>query len=394
MPPERPAPTTSAPTLTDPTPSARALPTGVRPVDGETPSSVFTRLAAANGITPAALWGHLRTLDPGLPYAHQPDRCTGNLEQLAGIRAGWFAEQHHRYLVPRRCPHNRWELAVCATCSHLPAPRAGCVRCAGGQSTEVSTRDGLVCLTHGQYTDADLRVDVREDADYLIAERSFRTQLAGRGVTTGSGELHLAVHLLAWWTRNDPAPHLTDRADQAPSPGSDSARVAFSLYPEAVSLTGMLTDPGFVSYLLSPTWGPATQAALLTAAVRGVLDGDPDSEFLDRAHTVIAHGRRAVIAAYGMVGASTSRRNRGFERALAGAAVTHRACLLRHIDTIRLPNTPAPRGGRPAPTNFRITRAAHAPDEDLTLPAPDATTAPRRAERRRRLPSDGKPVRR
>lgn len=353
--------------------------------------SVFIRLATVNGITPAALWGHLRTLDPGLPYAHEPDRCTGNLEQLAGIRPGWFAEQHARHLVPRRCPHNRWQLTICAACSHLPAPRSGCVRCAGGHPTQISTRNGLVCLTHGQYTDANLRVDVRADPAYVRAERNFRHGLAPRGVTTGSGELQLAAHLLAWWTRHDPAPHITSRASRTLSAHTDPVQISFSLYPEAVALAGMLTDPGFVSYLLSPTWGPRTQAALLTAAVRGLSDGDPDDGFLDRAHEVIDRGRRAVVAAYGLVGGGTGRRNRGFERALASAAVTHRACLLRHIDTIRLPNTPAPRGGRPAPAISRVTKAAHLPDEDLTMPTIEEMIR-RGAGRSGSPPSDGEPV--
>lgn len=331
----------------------RTLPTTIRTVAGETPASVLRRTAHANALTETQLWGHLRTLNPDLPVPRDPEAATGALEALAGLRRGWFADQRTRNAVPRRCPHNQWTLTVCTRCSKQPPEKTGCARCSAGEPTTVQIRTGAVCLKHHRYTLHGLHIDLPPGSHHLMAERLFRQHLAPRGITTGSGELQTAAHIL------HDAITIPHTAPTAATPAEEF----YAHYPLIIRLTEILTDPGFVSYLLSPTWGPHDQAALLAAAVDGVIGAAPADHFTERIHTAIAHGRRAVTAAYGMVGRGRTSRACTLERALASAAHTHRACLLRHLDAVRLPNIPAPGNKRRAPATAIIAQADHLPDD-------------------------------
>lgn len=300
----------------------RALPVPVRPVDGETPDSYFRRLATANALTPQGLWAHIRANNDQLPYERVLHRATAELEILGGLPPGWFAANRARHLLPIRCPHHGWRMRVCATCSRPPAVRPGCRRCADGTDTQIASRDGPVCLRHRQWVYGDDGgIDIAGMPAHLAAERRFRTALHDRGIGLETGELQLADRLLADWSR--------DHA--GPGPGSENHGSLFRAYPQIVRLTLTLTDPRFIETLLDPHWSPSQQALLLTRAITEITHEPPADTALAGVWDEIHAGRRAVEAAFGMLGRRQARKC-AWQRALCAAAYTHRACLLRHLD--------------------------------------------------------------
>jgi hypothetical protein len=310
--------------MTQPRPDfpLRALPVPVRPVDGETPDSYFRRLAPANALTLPQLWAHIRTTNERLPYERAPDRAIPELEALGSLPPDWFQTNRAHHLLPIRCPHNRWRMRVCVACSRPPAARAGCGRCAGGTATQVASRAGAICLRHRRWAHG-THLDITGMHTHLAAERLFRAVLHDRGIGLETGELQLADSLLSHWSREHPPP---DR----PAPLQEHGTF-FQSYPQIVRLTVTLTDPRFTSSLLDPHWSPSQQALLLSHAITDVTRQRPSDSTLEDLWAQVYTGRRAVEAAFGMLGRRQSRKC-AWERALCAAAYTHRACLLRHLD--------------------------------------------------------------
>lgn len=300
----------------------RALPVPVRPVDGETPDSYFRRLATANALTLPGLWAHIRANNDQLPYERVLHRATAELEILGSIPLDWFAVNRARHLLPIRCPHHGWRMRVCATCSRPPAVRPGCRRCAAGTDTQIASRDGAICLRHRLWVYGDDIAVVGMPA-HLVAEHRFRTALHDRGIGLETGELQLADRLLADWSREHPA--------SGPDAGSENRSSLFRAYPQIVRLTLTLTDSRFTETLLDPHWSPSQQALLLTRAITEITHEPAPDSALDGLWEEIHTGRRAVEAAFGMLGRRQSRKC-AWQRALCAAAYTHRACLLRHLD--------------------------------------------------------------
>jgi hypothetical protein len=309
-------------TLPSPTPSLRALPVPVRPVDGETPDSYFRRLAPANALTLPQLWAHIRAANEQLPYKQVLHRAAHELEALGGLPPDWFQANRAHHLLPVRCPHNRWRMRVCTACSRPPAVRAGCTRCAGGTATQVASRTGAICLRHRQWVHG-THLDISGMHAHFAAERLFRAVLHDRGIGLETGELQLADSLLSHWSREHAAP--------APSLPTDGHVTFFQSFPQIVRLAVTLTDPRFTSSLLDPHWSPSQQALLLSRAITEITRQPPSDSALDELWAQVYTGRRAVEAAFGMLG-RRQKRKCAWERALCAAAHTHRACLLRHLD--------------------------------------------------------------
>jgi hypothetical protein len=319
----------------------RALPGSVRPVDGETSESYFSRLATANSVAAESLWGYLRKLHTGLPVKRDPELATLELEALGGIPPLWFRGNRQRHLLPIRCPHTRWNMTVCATCSRLPSPQSGCLRCGHGYATQVTTRTGPICLRHNRwhYDSTDLRLT--ESAGHVAAEKTFRRTLTARGISLETGELRLASHLIRAW--------------EPPVLGAleASGGELFHTFPLAVDLAVALTDPEFVGLLLSPRWSPSEHATLLSMTITEVV-GHPQHTDADDLWETVNHHAEAVRAAYGMVGTRRSSRACTMQRAFYAAAYTHRACLLRHLDASQMPTVSNPKKGRPVPSSRRL----------------------------------------
>jgi hypothetical protein len=319
----------------------RALPISARPVDGETSESYFGRLATANSVPAESLWGYLRKLHAGLPIKRTAELATLELEILGGIPPLWFRNNRQHHLLPIRCPHTRWKMAICTTCSRLPAPQSGCLLCGHGHATQVTTRTGPICLRHNRWHYDSSDVDITQLAGHVDAEKVFRRTLTARGISLETGELHLASELILAWEQ----PELRGQ-------GTDGG-LLLPLFPLAVSLAVALTDPEFVELLLSPRWSPSQHATLLSMTITHLV-GHPERSDTDVLWQTVNHHARAVMAAYGMVG--TRRRSRActIERAFFTAAYTHRACLLRHLDAKQMPTISNPKHGRRAPSAQRL----------------------------------------
>ncbi|MEC5170678.1 hypothetical protein [Glaciihabitans sp. GrIS 2.15] len=338
----------------------RALPVSVHPVDGETSESYFQRLATANSLPTETLWGYLRQLHGGLPIKRDAEFATTQLEALGGLPEHWFNMNRNHHLLPIRCPHSKWKFGWCALCCRVPAPQSGCIRCSRGQLTQVTTRTGPICLHHARWHYQGTDVDVSDSPSYITAERRVRFELASRGISLDTGELQLANALLYDWagTFRKQAPQ--DRTAilgrlQHTQQSEDQLRFAFA-FPEAVRLTVTLTDPQFTELLLDPKWSPSQHAYLLSTAIAQIVGKPLSDPTVDSLWETIYMSRRAVDAAYGMVGTQRSSRQCRIQRAFSAAAYTHRACLLRHLDAKSLQNIRAIRSGPPAPSSRAIVK--------------------------------------
>ncbi len=319
----------------------RALPVTVRPVDGETSESYFQRLASVNSVPAESLWGYLRQLHAGLPVKRNAELATTELEHLGGLPSAWFSLNRQHHLLPIRCPHTRWQFAICPTCSCLPAETSGCVRCAHGKATRVTTRTGPICLHHKRWHHESSDIDIAEMPSHLAAEKAFRGTLTNRGISLATGELTLANQLAHAWSSTEPI-----------STEEDGTRF-FLLFPATVKLAIALTDPEFVELLLNPHWSPSEHATLLSMTITAVL-GHPERSDSGVLWKTVNHHASAVTVAYGMVGTRRRSRNCTMERAFFTAAYTHRACLLRHLDARHMPKISNPGQGRRAPSAQRL----------------------------------------
>ncbi len=355
----------------------RPLPRSVAAVLGETPDSYLLRLAIANAVTPSTLWSHLRQADPALPYKAAPQHATTLLEAYGGLPSGWFASDLARNLLPRRCPHTGWRyIGRCSRCCQPPAVQSGCLRCSAGQPTQVRLI-GPICLRHRIWHFDNTSIPIAGDPEYARAVRILHGRLLPLGVAAETGELQLAARLLTTWTRDRPYAavrwrwHVLTAARQVFDDDD-----AFWVFPEAVALAQTLTDPAFVSYLLSPAWSATLQVELLTAAIAGIVREEPPIVLSAAAAQVIAHSGEGVHTAYNIAGTRARRHKASFERALLVAARSHRACLLRHLDTVRLPSgnhLDQPRYAGYVSRSRVLVAADSQPDAD-EAPAPDAAS--------------------
>lgn len=186
-----------------------------------------------------------------------------------------------------------------------------------------------------------------------------------RGIALHTGELQLAVRLIL------AALHDVDGM-AAPARRATEFGVALDgsyedallcTYPEAVALTGILIDPEFLRCLLTPRFTAVDQVEIMQAAVAGVLHGVGGRALHETATIVVERSREAMMIAYGAVksyGVKTIRCD--FDKALIASARSTRACLLRHLDTVRVPSgwdTPL---WWPAPPTDVLNRAVVRPD--------------------------------
>lgn len=319
----------------------RALPIPIRPVDGETSESYFGRLTTANSVPAESLWGYLRKLRAGLPVKRNAELATLELEVLGGIPPLWFRNNRQHHLLPIRCPHTRWNMAICTTCSRLPARQSGCLHCGHGYATQVTTRTGPICLRHNRWHYDSSDIQIAKSAGYVDAEKVFRRTLTARGISLETGELRVASELVRGWEPPEPGPLAADGGQ------------LLHTFPLAVSLAVALTDPEFVELLLSPRWSPSQHATLLSMTITDVV-GHPERSDTDVLWQTVNDHAKAVRAAYGMVGTRRSSRACTIERAFFTAAYTHRACLLRHLDAKQMPTIRNPKQGRPAPSAQRL----------------------------------------
>jgi hypothetical protein len=330
----------------------RTLPVTVRPVDGETSTSYLHRLAAANSLSTETVWGHLRALHQSLPDKRNAYYATTELEALGGLPEHWFTSNRNRHRLPIRCPHHNWQLRICDTCSTTPTERPGCIRCSAGDPTHVATATGTICLRHRRWTHNGTDLDISHLPRHLTAEKHFRRDLTNRGIALGTGEIELAHSLLAGWQHPHPPTALH------PAPGT--ASTLFDLYPEVVKLTITLTDPAFTAVLMHPRWSPSQHALVLSRAITDILGHPLSDPSLSTLWETIHNDKKAIEAAYAMMG-TRSKRKCCSQRAFCAAAYTHRACLLRHLNAKNMPHRIPAIPSRPAITVRATVRYQQAP---------------------------------
>ena len=195
------------------------------------------------------------------------------------------------------------------------------------------------------------------------------------GIALHTGELQLAVRLLLAALRD--SPDAAERAQLRANEFGVSLEGAYEdallcVYPEAVALTGILIDPEYLRYLLSPRYKSRDQVEIMQAAVAGVLGGTGGRHLREISRLVVERSQDAVMAAYGAKKAyGVKTISCGLDKALLASARSNRACLLRHLDTVRMPSSWDAPPSWGAPRNSILNRARLLPDDlDLPLPAP------------------------
>lgn len=189
----------------------RALPVVVDPFAGETVRSFYRRLAERNAVPTGELWTAIRQARPHLPLRTTPEVVPRLVEQLAGLPHGHLdGRRQDRLFV--RCAHANWRHVNCVTCAPLPAPVTMCRRCARGQTVEVRTRSGAVCIRHRRWHYAGADDDLAGETAHLHAERRLVGTLWERGVALGSGELELAPNSSSFET-----PSRRPKPDRSPA---------------------------------------------------------------------------------------------------------------------------------------------------------------------------------
>lgn len=342
-----------------------ALPIAPRPISGETVVGYVGRLASANALTFQDLRLHIRDLG-GLSITH-PDleKVPEIVEALGHLAPGHFARDARRHAMFVRCSHYSWRLGRCRHgCAKLQLPRTACLRCSRGDPTSVHSRGGAVCLTHGRWHLDSRDIDVSGLSAYGRAERWLSGKLWFRGIALHTGEFQLAGRLIQ--------AALEDVADAEPlrrgdrwgvDPRGSHAEIMLAAYPEVVALTGLLVDPEFLRFLLGPRFRVEAQVEIMEAAVTGVLAASGGRSLHTLSRAIIERSRNAVMIAYGATKnyhAKTIACN--FDKALYASARSNRACLLRHLDTVRMPTLDVPmRWG--ATRSRTLNRAVLQPDD-------------------------------
>lgn len=322
-----------------------SLPVPLKPLSGETVTGYSARLARANALDPVELKLHIRDLG-GLSVTH-PDveKVPGIVESLGHLASGHFERDARRHAMFVRCGHYAWRLGRCRHgCARPQQPRSACRRCSSGDATTVRSRGGAVCLTHGRWHIDGRDIDVSSASGFGRAERWLSGKLWFRGIALHTGEFQLAGRLIQ--------AALDDVADAEPvkradlwgmDPRSSHADIMLSAYPEIVALTGLLVDPEFLRFLLGPRFRVEAQVEIMEAAVTGVLAAPGGRALHKLSRAIVERSRDAVMVAYG---ASKSYRVKtipcSFDKALYASARSNRACLLRHLDTVRMPTLDVP----------------------------------------------------
>lgn len=233
------------------------LPVSLRPLPGETIVGYVGRLAPVNGLSFRDLRLHIRDLGNLAEINPDVEKVPGIVEALGGLPQGYFATDAKRHGMFVRCSHFEWRPWRCRTCSRPQVPRSECRRCAFGYPTTTRRRGAAVCLTHQRWHLDDRDVDLSLHPAYGRAERWASGKLWFRGIALHTGELQLAVRLILAALQDSPdaAEHARRRADQFDaSLGRSYEDALLCVYPEAIALTGILIDPEFLRYLLSPRY--------------------------------------------------------------------------------------------------------------------------------------------
>lgn len=234
----------------------KALPILVEPFAGETVGSVYRRLAERNAVPTGELWTTIRQTHPHLPLRTTPELVPRLVEELAQLPPGYF-DGRRRDRLFARCAHAQWRHANCATCAPLPAPVTMCRRCAHGQTVEVRTLCGAVCTRHRRWHYAGADEDLIGSVAHLRAERCLVGTLWERGVGLDTGELELATELVMLRRR-------TEHQGAHPVTYPEQLR---DIYPEAVQMVALLTEPWAERFLSNIRVGRLPVAALVEAAV-------------------------------------------------------------------------------------------------------------------------------
>lgn len=344
-----------------------ALPVTIRPLPGETIVGYVGRLAPVNGLSFRDLRLHIRDLGNLAEINPNVEKVPEIVEALGGLRHGYFSADAKRHGMFVRCSHFEWRPWRCRTCSRPQVPRSECRRCACGSHTTTRRRGAAVCLHHRRWHLDDRDVDLSRHPAYGRAERWASGKLWFRGIALHTGELQLAVRLILAAFQDSPeaAEHAHLRAAEFGVSLERSYEDALlCVYPEAIALAGILIDPDFLRYLLSPRYKSRDQVEIMQAAVAGVLHGTGGRQLRETSRFVVERSQEAVMVAYGArraYGVKTIRCN--LDKALYASARSNRACLLRHLDTVRMPSSwdVAPSGGVP-PTRV-LNRAQLRPDD-------------------------------
>ena len=240
-----------------------SLPIHVSLYPGETPTSYWSRLCAANAITEKDLWLSLRKRDQALPIRVTPRSALTQIEVLGGLAAGVL----RRDTGGLACGHGGATRQVeCPTCRLIPPAVVLCTRCAAGHRIVVSRFHGPVCLRHRRWCDGPGEVDVIARPDHLAAQRVLNGPLALRGVPYRSPEVGAAAELLTL---------------HSPGDGAERAREEeVRSFAQCVKLTVLLTDSRLVNILMVPTVGRYALAMMLDRIVTAHAMGNRAAERL------------------------------------------------------------------------------------------------------------------
>lgn len=310
----------------------RSLPISVIPFAGETVQSIYRRLSAYNAVTTGELWTTIRAAHPHLPLRTLPELVPRVVEELASLPEGYFDRQNARDRLFVRCVHADWEHNNCVKCAPLPSPSSMCKRCANGDDVVTRTRRGAVCTRHQRWHYAGADEDISGLASFHRAERHLRGPLWERGVGLDTGELELAaqlVHALRAQGGNEGVP--LEHADRLRA-----------VYPEAVRLVALLTEPWAVRFLANKRIGFVPVSVMIeraTAAVEKHSRRDEDAVrtgFRIEGREAEVHIGRTIRLRYGRSPGLTA-----FGLQAQALAPTLRATLLRHTDA-RLPRMHRP----------------------------------------------------
>lgn len=317
-----------------------SLPLPLKPLSGETVAGYAARLAHVNALDPGELKLHIRDLG-GLSSTH-PDleKVPDIVEALGHLTPGHFARNARMHAMFVRCSHYSWRLGRCRHgCAKSQQPRTACLRCSRGDPTTIRSRGGAVCLTHARWHLDSRNVDVSAFPAYGRAERWLSGKLWFRGIALHTGEVQLAGRLIQAALDDVADAEPIKRADQwGVDPRGSHADIMLAAYPEVVALTGLLVDPEFLRFLLGPRFRVEAQVEIMEAAVSGVLASSGGRALHALSRAIVERSRNAVMIAYG----ATKNHNVktipcNFDKALYASARSNRACLLRHLDTVRMP---------------------------------------------------------